>query len=68
MISCLFQRPKRRRVVVAEYPDGQRFIIRRRRFCGEIWWEYQKGSCRESLAGAKAEAKALGATIKTELR
>jgi hypothetical protein len=65
----LFGGPRRRRVTVATYPDGRRFIFKKTRMCGQDYWQFApEGSAAFPLSVAKAEAKDRGATVTTEYR
>lgn len=65
----MFAGPRRRRVTIATYPDGQRCELRKERHCGRVYWLYHsRGSAAFPLSVAKAEARREGATISTEYR
>lgn len=59
----LFAR-RRRRQLVAVYPDGVRFVFVK---VGKAWCYHPRGSAAAPLAVAKAEAREEGAAIVTEL-
>ena len=62
----LFAR-RRRRVVVATYPNGLRYVFQKVRYAGRADWQYHpRGSAAFPLAFAKRCAREEGATVTTE--